>query len=71
MRRYPDLARDPLAAAVAAMALRIDTDQDAPSAAVFLKLMGELRRMLPEEQEESKVDELQRRRAAKMGAAGA
>ena len=71
LRANPLVAADPVAAAAVSLAVELDRQGDPATATAFLKLMGELRRLAPDESAgESKVDELQRRRAAKMGAAG-
>ena len=71
LRANPLVAADPVAAAAVSLAVELDRQGDPATATACLKLMGELRRLAPDESAgESKVDELQRRRAAKMGAAG-
>jgi hypothetical protein len=69
LRDHPALAPDPLAAAASALASEIDAGQSvAQSAVAFQKLMVELRAMLPAERAVGKLDELKKRRAAKLRA---
>lgn len=69
LRDNPLIAPDPLAAAAAALAKEIDGGESvAQSAVAFQKLMVELRSMLPQEKAVGKLDELKKRRAAKLRA---
>lgn len=75
LRAHPGLARDPLAAAISALALEIDSSGNsatakASCAAAFHKMMVELRGMVPAEKAVDKVDDLQKRRSAKLRKTG-
>ncbi len=69
LRGNPKAASDPLAAVLVAMALKIDRDEDVQAAATFQKLMSELRGLAPAQKQEGKIDELKKRRKAKLGSA--
>jgi hypothetical protein len=74
LRERRDLAGDPLAAAAAALAVDIDdpgTAANVRAACVtaFQKAMVELRALVPAEEADDKLDELAKRRAARIAGA--
>lgn len=71
LRSKPQLAADPVAAAAVAVALELDRGGDPATATAFLKLMAELRRLAPAEEENDAVDELSKARKRKLGVATA
>jgi hypothetical protein len=74
LRRHEKVAEDPLAAAAMALALELDNPSSAAAlascASSFQKIVAELRRLAPEEKAGGTVDDLQKRREAKLRATG-
>jgi hypothetical protein len=71
LRAYPEMAADPLAPVAMAVAVDIDSPATEPNArasctSVYLKVMTQLRLLVPEERAVDKVDDLKRRRESKL-----